>query len=113
MQCHTVACIAHACCMQTACLYSYRVRALPMDEDTDASAAIQTIVTDVGTTPQPCWPPEASSGWPFCSHWRRGTFCASALWDARSMMPCEPLPTPGGGDGGGGDTGGGDDYDYP
>lgn len=85
------------CCMQTTCQYEYRVRAQPLDEWTDAFAAIQTIATDTTINPQPCWPAELNAGWPFCQYWQRVTACASSPWDPTKDLVCTILPTDDGG----------------
>ncbi|KAF6254317.1 hypothetical protein COO60DRAFT_1642477 [Scenedesmus sp. NREL 46B-D3] len=81
----------------TTCQYEYRVRAQPLDEWTDAFAAIQTIATDTTINPQPCWPAELNAGWPFCQYWQRVTACASSPWDPTKDLVCTILPTDDGG----------------
>jgi hypothetical protein len=115
MLAHTQAHHCAAACLhlllhpQTTCQYEYRVRAQPLDEFADSFAAIQTIATDAGNNPQPCWPAEASQGWPFCAYWRRVTACAVSPWDPTKDLMCKIMFTDDGGTGGGGDSGG----DYP
>uniref|UniRef100_A0A383WDG5 Uncharacterized protein n=1 Tax=Tetradesmus obliquus TaxID=3088 RepID=A0A383WDG5_TETOB len=92
----------------TTCQYEYRVRAQPLDEFADSFAAIQTIATDTTNNAQPCWPIDASPGWPFCQYWARATACALSPWDPNRELMCRIQPTDGGG-GGGTDPGG----DYP
>lgn len=97
---------AAALAAQTVCMYQYRVRALPLDEFSDSFAAIQTIATDANNNNQPCWPVDASPGWPFCSYWQKATACAVSPWDPTVPLNCELLPTDDG-------SGGGDNpYDY-
>eukprot|EP00775_Hariotina_reticulata_P012311 gene12311-12447_t len=83
-------------CVQndTDCQYVYRARIQPFpDDDTaDTAAAIQVLETDINNTPQPCYPPDSSLGWPFCSYWPYSTNCGVAPWNRNYTLQCDIIP---------------------